>query len=183
MNIVLETERCLLREMDPADGVTMYELNSDPLVIRYTGDPPFENAEAATEFLRRYDAYRKFGMGRWAVVKKDDQQILGWCGLKFLADEDEVDLGYRFFRKYWGQGYATETALACIKYGFENLHLNRIIGRAAVENIASVRVLEKCGLKFDCFNKHFGDDSVQHVISKAEYHGWKRLHFGSPSLL
>jgi len=163
-----------MREMQPEDGATFYELNSDPEVIRYTGDPPFASVEAATTFLKNYDAYKKFGMGRWVVVRKEDGNILGWCGLKFLEESHEVDLGYRFFKKYWSRGYATETADRCIQYGFDELALTKIVGRSAVSNYASLRVLEKCGLKFEKFNTLFGEDSVQHAINKAEYLAFKK---------
>ena len=73
----------------------------------------------------------------------------GLCGLKFIDDLKEVDIGYRFHRKYWGSGYATESAAACLKHGFEKLSLKKIIGRAMKENIASIKVMEKIGMKFE----------------------------------
>jgi ribosomal-protein-alanine N-acetyltransferase len=175
MKYVIETQRCKMREMQPEDGPVFYLLNLDPDVIRYTGDAPFESEMAAIEFLKKYDAYKKYGMGRWVVEKKEDGTILGWCGLKYLPEDREVDIGYRFFKKYWGQGFATETANRCIQHGFEDLELTRIIGRSAVANLASLRVLEKCGLKFDKFNDVFGEESVQHVINKAEYLAFKKF--------
>lgn len=175
MHYVLETERCRLREMTPEDGAALFELNNDPEVIRYTGDGPFESVEAATRFLEKYDAYPRYGMGRWLVERKEDQAVLGWCGLKFLPDENQVDLGYRFFRKYWGKGYATETARHCVDFGFERLHLDRIIGRSAIANMASVHVLEKCGLKFECFNHHFDEESVQFAIDLPGYKAFKLI--------
>ncbi len=169
MNYLIETYRCRLREMQAEDGAVFYELNSDPDVLKYTGDEPFASVEAATAFLKNYDAYRKYGMGRWVIERKSDQAILGWCGLKFLPEEQEVDIGYRLFKKFWGQGYATETSRACLEYGFNTLQLPRIIGRSAVANGASVRVLEKCGLKFEKFSDALGEETVQHAITKAEF--------------
>jgi RimJ/RimL family protein N-acetyltransferase len=61
---------------------------------------------------------------------------------------NEVDLGFRFFKKYWNLGYATETAKACIEYGFHQLQLTKIVGRAMELNVASVKVLEKTGMTF-----------------------------------
>lgn len=175
MGYILETERCRLREMREEDGPILYRLNSDPEVIRYTGDPPFESEAAAMEFIRNYDAYKKYGMGRWLAERKEDGEMLGWCGLKYLPGENQVDLGYRFFRKYWGMGYATETAKKCVTYGFEQLHLKRIIGRSAIANTASVHVLEKCGLKFESFNHHFSEESVQFAMSLEDYHAFQLI--------
>lgn len=80
-NIVLETERLWLRLMTVADAPHAFELNSDPAVIRYTGDNAFESVEAAATFLGNYKDYEKHGVGRWAVIRKDDEAWLGWCGL------------------------------------------------------------------------------------------------------
>ncbi|HKB42977.1 MAG TPA: GNAT family N-acetyltransferase, partial [Chitinophagaceae bacterium] len=63
-------------------------------------------------------------------------------------ERNEIDLGYRFIKNAWGKGYATEAAYACIKYGFEKLNLQRIIGRAVQGNIASLNVLQKCGMVY-----------------------------------
>jgi len=73
---------------------------------------------------------------------------MGWCGLKYLSEQNEVDVGYRFMKKFWGFGYATEAALACIEYGFARLDLHRIVGRALPANLGSIKVLEKCGMEF-----------------------------------
>jgi ribosomal-protein-alanine N-acetyltransferase len=92
--------------------------------------------------------YALYNYGRWAVHLKQDLEFIGWCGLKCRPERNETDLGYRFKTTSWGNGYATESAYACIKYGFEQLNLPRIVGRAEPSNIGSWRVLEKCGMEF-----------------------------------
>ena len=148
MNIILETPRLLLREFQEEDAPFFYELNEDPEVVRYTGDPPFDSVESARFFLRSYDQYEKYGYGRWAVLLKPNNEWIGWCGLKHQPELGETDIGFRFFRRYWGQGYATESARACLDYGFNTLGLKRVVGRAMKDNKASIRVLEKIGLEF-----------------------------------
>lgn len=144
---LFETERLKLRQFDASDAQWFFQLNNDPEVIKYTGDPPFESIHAAEAFLRKYDQYEKHGYGRWAVVEKGSGEVLGWCGLRYVASMGETDLGFRFFRKHWGRGFATEAALACLKHGFEQLNLQKIIGRSMVFNSASIRVLEKIGMR------------------------------------
>ena len=148
MNFIIETNRLKLRELTPADAQHFFDLNADLEVIKFTGDPPFENVGAAREFLENYDQYEKYGYGRWAVILKETGEFTGWCGLKYLPELDETDLGFRFFRRHWNKGYATESALACIEFGFKKLKLKRIVGRAMAANSASVRVLEKTGFEF-----------------------------------
>ncbi len=145
---LFETDRLLLRELSPEDAEEFYFLNLDPDVVRYTGDPPFPNIVDASRFLENYDQYQKFGFGRWAVTLKENGEFIGWCGLKYSPELNGVDLGFRFFKKHWGKGYATEAAKGCIHFGFNHLGLTKIFGRAMKDNKASLRVLEKSGLIF-----------------------------------
>ena len=149
MNVIIETDRLLLRNFTEDDAGLLYELNLDPEVIRYTHDP-IADAEHAKKILRDVilPQYVLYHHGRWAVHLKSDLEFIGWCGLKYLSETNEVDLGYRFRKKFWGKGYATEGGLACIAYGFNQLNLRRIVARALPGNLASIRVLEKCGMKY-----------------------------------
>lgn len=165
-DIILETERLYLREMTPDDAESAYLLNLDPDVIRYTGDDPFESVEDAKAFLGKYTHYRQYGFGRWAVVLKETNEYLGWCGLKYTPELDEFDIGYRFMQKFWGFGYATEAAEACMQYGFEKLGIPVIVGRAMPENTASVRVLEKIGLTY--LENRFTDGTEEVIYIKRK---------------
>ena len=148
MKIILETERLYLREFIDSDGFHFYHLNCDMDVIRYTGNKPFKSLDEANKFIHNYSDYKRNGYGRWAVCLKEKNDFLGWCGLKFDEEKNEIDLGYRFYKKHWGNGYATESAKACVNYGFSNLNMKEIVGRAYIENNASIKVLKKCNFKF-----------------------------------
>lgn len=149
MEIILETERLLMRKFTIEDAQLIYDLNLDPEVIRYTGDP-VKDIEHARQVLENtiLPQYALYNHGRWAVLVKPDLKFIGWCGLKARPERNEIDLGYRFIKEAWGKGYATEAAFACLKYGFEQLGLKRIVGRAMPQNVASLRVLEKCGMQY-----------------------------------
>ncbi|WJK00295.1 GNAT family N-acetyltransferase [Elizabethkingia anophelis] len=146
MKPILETERLLLRELNPDDAGDFFNLNENPNVIKYTGDKAFQNIDEAREFLENYQNYRLNGYGRWAVMSKENNEFVGWCGLKYNSSTDETDVGFRFFEHYWNKGFATESAGACIDYGFKNLNLNTVLGRAMQDNAASVKILEKFSL-------------------------------------
>ncbi|MEJ7672915.1 MAG: GNAT family N-acetyltransferase [Chitinophagaceae bacterium] len=94
--------------------------------------------------LRQY----KNNLGRWAINTKIDMEFIGWCGLKYRAALDEIDLGYCLHQNAWGKGYATEAAKYTLDHGFNKLKLNLITGRAHIENFASIKVLEKIGMQF-----------------------------------
>lgn len=169
MSFHLHTARLYLREMNPGDAPHAYRLNADPKVLRFTGDKPFADEAEARRFLEQYDHYRRYGFGRWAVCRQEDDAFLGWCGLKYTEVADEYDIGFRFFREYWGQGYATEAARACIALGFEAFQLPEIVGRAMRENTASVKVLEKIGLKFSSACREGGLVWLRYVVRAEEW--------------
>jgi ribosomal-protein-alanine N-acetyltransferase len=148
MKIILETARLYLREFIASDGFHFYHLNNDFDVIKYTGNEPFNSLEEAMLFIKNYSDYERNGYGRWAVCLKDTHEFIGWCGLKYENEKREIDLGYRFFKKHWGKGYATEAAKACVNYGFTILKVKEIVGRASINNFASIEVLKKCNFGY-----------------------------------
>ncbi|MEO1516508.1 MAG: GNAT family N-acetyltransferase [Bacteroidota bacterium] len=150
-NFRLETDRLYLRVFVPSDAQGFYALNADEEVMRYTGDLPFESVEEAGRFIQAYDHYQRHGYGRWTVLDKQTGTYLGFCGLKHHADKKEVDIGFRLLRQYWGRGLATEAARACLDYGFKEQKMACIVGRAQSENAASLRVLQKLGMRY-CFD-------------------------------
>jgi RimJ/RimL family protein N-acetyltransferase len=158
------SERLLYRHLHPNDAEQMYLLNSDPRVMKYTGDDPFTSVESAKEFLEAYDPYSITGFGRWCVISKDTGAILGWCGLKRLPS-GEVDLGYRFFKKYWLRGYATESSRFSIKLAQKRYGLTALIGRVVPENTGSVNVLKKVGMQFSHMTKDCGEDTAIYKLS------------------
>ncbi|RYE57522.1 MAG: N-acetyltransferase [Sphingobacteriales bacterium] len=143
----LETKRTFMHQLTKEDAEDFYLLNLDPQVLKYTGDQPFADIAAAEDFLVNYEQFKKYGVGRMAVVNKSSSLFLGWCGLRYDPGVQEYDIGFRFLSRYWSLGFATETAQACISAGFNELAIDRIVGRARSENIASIKVLEKIGMK------------------------------------
>src|SRR6187402_3312605 len=102
---IIETPRFIMRNFELGDAQAMYELNLDPEVMRYTGDKSFTSVEEAYTFLQNYNPYATEGFGRWICVLKDTGEITGWCGLRLQPDFGLVDLGYRFYKRFWGKGY------------------------------------------------------------------------------
>lgn len=160
------TNRTFLRKFMATDAESFFLLNLDPDVIKYTGVNSFDSTESTTTFLNSYERYKKYGFGRWALLNKEDNQFIGWCGLKFTQDLNEYDIGFRFFKKYWNKGFATETANACIDFGCNKLGLTEIIGRAMKENIGSIKVLEKIGLSYFKTYDFNGHEGVIYRIKK-----------------
>jgi ribosomal-protein-alanine N-acetyltransferase len=153
MQIAIETDRLILREVKEEDIEGLYDLDADPAVHEYLGKRPITRMEEAVEtFHYIQNQHKTHGIGRWAVIEKASNAFAGWCGLKFETavreDMDYYDLGYRLRKEFWGRGIATEAATVSLKYGFQTLGLSEIYAGAHVENIGSNKVLQKVGLKF-----------------------------------
>jgi RimJ/RimL family protein N-acetyltransferase len=151
MQVFLETERLALRRFMPADVDNLFDLDSDPEVMRYlTGGAPTPRdvieQQVLPRFLRSYERFDGFGV--WAAIEKATGDFLGWFGFqpRETSGPDEVTLGYRLRQAVWGKGYATEGARALIRKGFTALGVQRVVATTYQDNLASRRVMEKAGL-------------------------------------
>ncbi|QEF97401.1 anhydro-N-acetylmuramic acid kinase [Stieleria maiorica] len=143
------TARLSMRAMTVDDAESFLALNGNLQVMRYTHEPLTESLDQAKESLRCYPDFDDVGFGRWGCYLNETGQMIGFCGLKRLPELEEVDVGFRFLPEFWGRGLATEAARASVKFGFERIGLQRIIGLVLPDNHASIRVLEKSGLRFE----------------------------------
>jgi RimJ/RimL family protein N-acetyltransferase len=180
MQILLETERLVLRQFTENDVDNLVELNSDPDVVRFTADKQIDRSVIQTQtlpkWLKYYEEYDGYGI--WAVLEKTNQAFIGWFIFRpavhasyfdpTLANPDDIELGYRLRKVAWGKGYATEGAKALIIKGFSELGAQRVVAPALAANVSSIRVLEKSGLKLE---KKFVDETsglevVLYTLSK-----------------
>ena len=178
MKIHIETERLILRELLLTDIEGMFELDSNTEVHKYLGEKPVQTKQRAVEviqFIR--EQYKNYGIGRFAAIEKKSGDFIGWSGLKFNTGEKEMlnekkdfyDIGYRFIPRYWGKGYATESSLAILDYGFKELNLELIVGAAEIENEASNKILQKIGLKYINGFKFEGNIASWYELKREDY--------------
>lgn len=170
MAILIETPRLVLKEMSEADAQDLFDLNNDPEVMRFTGDQSFKNINEVFDYVDNYQhIYQKHGYGRLSLFNKETNEYLGWCGLKYLEQKNETDLGYRLKKQFWGKGFATEAASACLDDGFDRLQLDCIFATAMKENMPSINIFKKLGLKYlkdqDCGCQ----PGVIYAITKQEW--------------
>lgn len=151
MDIVVETERLVLRTFTTDDLDNLVELDSDPEVMRLlTGGVPTPRAQVENELLPRIlDEYaHPPGWGRWAVIERTSGAFLGWFALDPPKDDRVgLELGYRLRRAAWGRGYATEGTRALIDKAFADHRVERVFAETMAVNAASRRVMEKVGLR------------------------------------
>lgn len=149
MHIVFETPRLILRQFAEDDAPLILALNSDPEIVKYVHEPVLKTEEEAKIILLNIILPQyKNNLGRWAMHIKGTHEFIGWCGLKYRPELDEIDLGYRLMQKAWGKRYVTEAAQHTLHHGFNTLNLALITARAHIENSASIKVLEKLGMDY-----------------------------------
>ncbi|MCB0760047.1 MAG: GNAT family N-acetyltransferase [Flavobacteriales bacterium] len=163
------THRLTLREWHEEDASFLFHLNNDPEVMLYTGEHNFCSLEEAQLFVKSYDHFVKHGFGRWLVELTDLKKPLGWCGLKYHEEEDFIDLGYRFLRSEWGNGYATEASYACLATAFNHFQFKEIIARAFPQNKASFEVMKRIGMTYYKEGPCGGEPSVYYRIRREEF--------------
>jgi ribosomal-protein-alanine N-acetyltransferase len=173
----ITTDQLVLRAFTMGDAASLYHIMSEEGVLRYfpTSDPPsLERVEQLIAGQLRH--WEKHGYGWWAVVLQGEGELIGWSGLQYLPDTDEVEVAYLLAKAYWGQGLAPEAARAGLQFGFERLGLERIVAIVHVDNGASQRVAEKLGMTFEKEAEYFGMACYRyamHVVS------WRRAARGA----
>ena len=165
----IETERLLLRPWRDEDLEPYARLCADPEVMRYLPATLSreQSAEQMAWFVRHWE---ERGFGLWAVEERASGEFIGFVGLMYQDEwpegEHKTEVGWRLGRANWGRGFATEGALASVRYGFERLGLERIISITLPENAASRRVMEKCGLTVQGETRWGGHDVVWYAIDR-----------------
>ncbi len=167
----IETERLILRPFQMEDVPAWHILNQDPEITRYTGDGGVVSEQEIGHRIREHvlGDYRKHGFGRWAVIHKENNELIGFAGLKYLPDLDVVDLGYRFKQDYWRQGIATEASRASLKFGFETLGLTQIVAYILPANVGSEKVLKKLNFSYVRSIIEEGELEHEYVLTATEY--------------
>ncbi len=167
--LTLQTNRLLLRPLKPSDVEAFFAMNNNPNVNAYLRNPITTLQEAEKYVQKIINEYMQNGIGRYAVILKENNRLIGFSGLKFRATEENgfsnfYDLGYRFAEEYWRKGFATEAAKAWLEYGFNEMNLSVIHACAVTDNVGSNAVLQKLG--FELTNPYYVNN---------EPHNWYTL--------
>jgi RimJ/RimL family protein N-acetyltransferase len=153
MNIIIETDRLILRELLVSDAEAFFAMDNNPNVHRYLWNKPTQEIEETIEtiaFVRKQ--YVNNGIGRFAIISKETNEFMGWAGLKFNTEKvnnktNFYDIGYRLDEKFWGKGFASEASFAWLKYAFETLKIKTLLAGAHADNVASNKILQKIGMQ------------------------------------
>lgn len=173
MKTNFETERLYLRPTNLADADINLKLLNTEEFKKYVGDRNVNTFEESREYLknRNLPQIEKLGYGNFTLIKKDTGEKIGGCGLFHREGLDVVDIGFSFLPEYFGKGYGYEAASRILRAGFEEYGLQKISAITVKENIASQKLIEKLGLKFQKIVRIPNDpeDLLYYEISKEEW--------------
>jgi len=149
--IVVETPRLILRRLTLDDAEFILRLLNEPSFLEFIGDKGVRTLDDARDYMLKgpIGSYETFGFGLYRVELKERHTLIGMCGLVKRETLPNVDVGFAFLPEFWSKGYAVESAAAVLEHARTNLGLTRLVGIARPDNHASIRVLEKLGMKFE----------------------------------
>jgi [ribosomal protein S5]-alanine N-acetyltransferase len=153
MNIQFESERLSYRPIEVYDAEALFELDKNPNVHLYLGNHPVTSIDEVLGYINSIQQqYIDNGIGRFAAVLKETNEVIGWTGIKFITEPENnhvnfYDLGYRLQEKHWRKGYALEAAKAWLDYGFNEMNIQKMYASAHVENVGSNTILQRIGMK------------------------------------
>lgn len=173
--MIVETERLYMRELSQSDFEALSKILQDEETM-YAYNGAFNNDETQEWLDRQIARYKRYGFGLWAVVLKETNEMIGQCGLTMQPwkNQEVLEVGYLFQRKYWHKGYATEAAKACMDYAFQKLNADEVCSIIRDINIASQNVALRNGMQIkDDWIKHYRGTEMPHnryIISKNQYY-------------
>lgn len=180
-SMFLESERVILTEISVDDALLLFELDSDPDVMKHLTDgkpSTMQDIASAMERIRKVIEKFQYKFGFWLAYSKENHEFMGWFhfrpGKSTPDDVKNIELGYRLKKKFWGKGYATEVSTRLIDIGFEKYELDSVFATTMKANLASQKVMQKLGLKHasDYEEEGFpGEDksAVKYVIKKNDW--------------
>ncbi len=159
--LVLETDRLVLRQLSTDDAEFILELVNEPAWLRFIGDKGVRTIDDAGNYILQgpVASYERFGFGLYLTELKDGCIPIGICGLVKRETLQEPDIGFAFLPRFWGKGYAYESASAVLGFGKSAFGLKRILAITAPDNHGSIKLLEKLGLSFERMVRFSEDDS------------------------
>lgn len=155
MDLILETERLIMRPMLHEDAEALFDMDKNPEVHKYLWQKPFTTIDQIHDYIAYIrKQYEENEIGRFSTIVKETNELIGWTGIKYINDHIEngktnfYDYGYRLNEKSWNKGYATEASKAWLDYGFNKMNIQEMNAYTHSENGASNHVLQKVGFNF-----------------------------------
>ncbi len=166
---MFETDRLFLRKLQDYDVDEIFGIRSDAEMMRYIRKPQTERGESLGWIEMISAKWDTEKIGFCGIVEKTTKDFVGWCGLWKLVETGEFEIGYAIKREFQGKGYATEAAKRILRYGFEDLDLEKIVAVASPANESSQNVMKRIGMKYVGVGRFYDNELVQYAILREDF--------------
>ena len=168
--MVFETTRLYVRQLKENDEAAFFELMSNPNVMNPIPQKPFDKEESISKLAELILLEKSSDTKIWCLCKKDCNDLIGICGV-LKNDEKEDEIAYRLIETFWGNGYGTEITKGLIDYCFGNMKSDLITADVCVDNIKSVKILNKYfTVKKEFFNADDNCMDRRYILRKENWH-------------
>jgi len=166
----IETERLLLRMFEARDLDSAFRLFNDDDVQKYLSPENKRTRKRLKITLEKLRLrWEERGFGIWCVCEKPSKKMIGYCGFQYLDKTRNIEIVFAYLKEYWNKGFATETAKACFRFGFEKLEVEKIYAVIHPQNTPSRRVLKKIGMSFDRTGEHYRMNLRTYTIARDKF--------------
>lgn len=167
--MILETERLVLRKLEQGDFDEVCKLLQDPVVM-YAYEGAFSDQEVQAWLDKMFQRYEDDGFALWAVIEKSNGELIGQSGITYQEYNGGrvLEVGYLFRQEFWHKGFATEAAIACKEYAFQVLNFDEVYSIIRDSNVASQNVARRNGMiEVDTLVKHYRGVEMPHIVFRV----------------
>ena len=145
----IETKRLFFKQLTSFESVSFFEIVGDPEVMKFwIGGADNNIEESEKRIIEINNHWEKHGFGDWGIFEKQSETLIGFAGLHYIQNMDDVNIGYAFKKSEWGKGFAYETCQFIINHAFNSLKLKKVAAVIWPQNKVSIKLIEKCGFQF-----------------------------------
>jgi ribosomal-protein-alanine N-acetyltransferase len=165
----IETRRLIFKQIEEDDVQNLYQIYNDEELIKYFVSGPDKFVDQTKERIEKIKSHwDKYNVGDFILLNKENLEPVGYAGLHYKEDGGNINISYIIDKKLWGNGLGYETCLALIYYGFRILELDKIIAEIDPQNINSIKLIEKCGFKFNRIMEWKGFERLEYLMSNKD---------------
>ena len=161
MNIIVETDRLIIREFQEDDILSLYKIESNAKIIEFMPWSKLSSLNECKRLLKKFiQNYNKYKLNTWAVVEKSSNDVIGITQLIYSNKIKGVELGTKIVPEYWSKGYASELSRAIVDYGLNELGIDEITAVTDINNAGAIKSLINMGMTLKKYGYYYGAESA-----------------------
>lgn len=167
MNIIVETERLIIREFENDDVLSLYKIESDSRIVKYMTWSKLKTLSECRRQIKNYiSSYKTNKLNSWAIVEKETNEVIGITQLVYSNKIKGVEIGTKILPEYWSKGYASELSRAVVNYGLYELDLDEITAVTDINNAGAIKSLINMGMTLKKYGYYYGSEAAFYSLKK-----------------